>query len=242
MPDGGEVIVSTRSVVLDASQLADTDIPPGRYVQVAIADRGAGMKPEVQARIFEPFFTTKDHGLGTGLGLCQVYGFARSAGGQVVVKSTVDRGTTVFLNLPPSAAPPVERGPSVRSHEPVAPAGLSVLVVEDDGDVLVATRDRVEELGYAVVTAKSGDEAYQMLTGGLSVDIVLSDIVMPGKLDGVQLARAIRCLRPDLKFVLTSGYTGGALERFHLPEGLLFLPKPYTQNDLAEKLVAAATG
>ena len=240
MPGGGEVIVTTRMMTLDAADLAETDAKPGRYVQVSVADRGGGMTPDVQARIFEPFFTTKSHGLGTGLGMSQVYGFARSAGGQVVVESSVGHGTTVSLNLPLSTASHLDRQQAPRAPEAIATATLSVLLVEDDGDVLVATKDRVEELGYAVFTATSGDEAFELLSHGLSVDIVLSDIVMPGRLNGVQLAEAVHRIRPRLKLVLTSGYTGGALDQFHLPQGLLFLPKPYSQKDLAEKLVAAA--
>ncbi len=239
MPDGGEIVVSTRLVTLDARQLVDSDAAPGRFVQVAIADRGVGIPRDVQPRIFEPFFTTKAQGLGTGLGLSQVYGFARSAGGQVVVESTEGRGTTVAMNLPPSTAAHIERQQAPESQDP-HPSGMSVLLVEDDGDVLVATKDRVEELGYRVVTATSGDEAFDLLSSGLAVDIVLSDMVMPGRLNGVQLAEAALRLRPRLKLVLTSGYTGSALDHFRIPAGLLFLPKPYTQKDLADKLVAAA--
>jgi CheY-like chemotaxis protein len=240
MPDGGDIVVSTRMVTLAAADLIEPDGKPGPYVEVAVADTGSGMSPEVQAQVFEPFFTTKAHGLGSGLGLSQVYGFTRSAGGQVVIESAEGRGTKVALYLPLSTMSHIERQQAPQSGER-ASMGLSVLLVEDDVDVLVATKDRVEELGYAVVTATSGDEAWRLLSDGLSVDIVLSDIVMPGKLNGVQLAEALRGTRPRLKLVLTSGYTGGALDRFHLPQGLLFLPKPYTQKDLADMLATAAT-
>ncbi len=238
MPHGGEIVVSTRIVTLTEAELVDTDASPGRFVQIEVADRGVGMSPEVQTRIFEPFFTTKSHGLGTGLGLSQVYGFVRSAGGQVVVRSVEGEGTTIALNLPPSTAAHIERQ-QLPEREERATSGVSVLLVEDDSDVLVATKDRVEELGYTVVTATSGDEAFDLLVRGLAVDIVFSDMVMPGRLNGVQLAEAALRIRPRLKLVLTSGYTGGALDQFRLPQGLLFLAKPYTQKDLADKLVAA---
>ena len=238
---GGEVVVSTRIVALSAHDLAETDAKPGDYVRISVADKGVGMKTDVQAHVFEPFFTTKKHGVGSGLGLSQVYGFARSAGGTVAIESRAGSGTTVILNLPVSTASHIERQQSPRPTGQPGLSGLSVLLVEDDNDVLVATKDRVEELGYAVLTATSGDEAFDLLSRGLPVDIVLSDIVMPGKLNGVQLAEAVRGMRPNLKLVLTSGYTGGALDQFRLPQGLLFLPKPYTQKDLAEMLAMAAT-
>ena len=117
---------------------------------------------------------------------------------------------------------------------------MRVLLVEDDDDVRTATSDRLEDLGYVVVTASSGDEAFEMLTSGLAVDIVFSDIVMPGQLDGVQLATAVRPRRPELKWLLTSGYTGGAFDRVDVPKDFQFLAKPYNQKDLAEKLVATA--
>jgi CheY-like chemotaxis protein len=239
MPSGGEIVVATSLVSLGTADLIDTEARPGAYVQIAVTDHGVGMDAEVQSRIFEPFFTTKPHGVGTGLGMSQVYGFVRSAQGQLVVESAVGRGTTIRINLPRSETLHIERQQAPQTQEQAHPPGASILLVEDDGDVLVATKDRVEELGYLVVTATSGDEAFELLSKGLEVDIVFSDIVMPGKLNGVQLAEAIRRIRPGLKLVLTSGYTGGALDQFHLPKGLLFLPKPYSQKDLAAKLVAA---
>ncbi len=241
MPAGGTLVVGTRRVTLAAGALADPEAKVGDYVEVFVQDDGTGMSQDVQARIFEPFFTTKSPGSGTGLGLSQVYGFARSAGGQVVVESTPGAGSTFRLQLPRSAAAAIERQqrPQVATQPP---SGTLILLVEDDGDVLVATRDRVEELGYTVVTATSGDEAFALLTSGLAVDIVFSDIVMPGTLNGVQLAEAVRCIRPGLKLLLTSGYTGSALERFKLPKDSIFLPKPYSQQELAAKLVAVATG
>jgi CheY-like chemotaxis protein len=226
---------------LTTADLIDTDARPGTYVQIAVTDHGVGMDAEVQSRIFEPFFTTKAHGVGTGLGMSQVYGFVRSADGRLVVESAVGRGTTIRIDLPRSETSHIERQqiPLTQEQAQAQVVGISILLVEDDGDVLIATKDRVEELGYLVVTATSGDEAFELLSKGLEVDIVFSDIVMPGKLNGVQLAEAIRRIWPRLKLVLTSGYTGSALDQFHLPKGLLFLPKPYSQKELAAKLVAA---
>jgi signal transduction histidine kinase/CheY-like chemotaxis protein len=239
MPGGGEIVVSSRLVTLGEAELAEVEAQPGPYVEVAVADRGTGIPAEVQPRIFDPFFTTKAQGTGTGLGLSQVYGFVRSAGGQVVVESVMGRGTTIRMQLPRSAIAWPERPAVVPSSAHVT-QGLSVLLVEDDPDVLVATKYRVEELGYVVVTAASGDEAFDQLMRGLVVDIVFSDIVMPGKLNGVQLAEAIRQMRPTQKMILTSGYTGGALDQFRLPDGLVFLPKPYGQQELADKLATTA--
>jgi CheY-like chemotaxis protein len=240
MPEGGEIVVSTRTTYLQASDLVEPDMTPGTYVQIAIADRGVGMPPDVRSRMFEPFFTTKPRDAGTGLGLAQVYGFVRSAGGQVIADSELGLGTTIRMFLPraqEAATPHVEAPRRVTAERPAATR--SVLLVEDDHDVLEATKDRVEELGYLVITAETGDEAFELLSKGLVVDVVLSDIVMPGKLNGVQLAEAVRRIRPTQRLVLTSGYTGGALDQFQLPRGLVFLAKPYSQKDLADKLISA---
>jgi signal transduction histidine kinase len=241
MPNGGEIVIGSRVVVLTASDLHETEAKPGKYVQIRVTDQGAGMSPDVQAHMFEPFFTTKSLGLGTGLGLSQVYGFTHSAGGQIVVVSAEGRGTVMKLNLPLSTAMHIERQQVPMPLEGQVAQGTSVLLVEDDDDVLITTKDRVEELGYVVITATSGDEAFDLLSKGLTVDAVFSDIVMPGKLNGVQLAEAVHRIRPQLKLVLTSGYTGSALDQFKLPKDFIFLAKPYSQKDLADKLVAATT-
>ena len=240
MPDGGAIVVATRTFAAGVAHPRDPGGATEARVQISVTDEGVGIPTDIEPRIFEPFFTTKSLGLGTGLGLSQVLGFAHSAGGQVFVESTPGRGSTFHLLLPRATAPVVER-PALIAPLPASTPGAGILLVEDDRDVLTATRDRVEELGYAVVTATSGDEAMDLLMHGLAVDIVFSDIVMPGTLNGVQLATAVRALRPELKWLLTSGFTGGALDRFDLPEDFVFLPKPYSQKDLAEKLVAVAS-
>ena len=231
MDGGGTITIRTRRVV-------DRDAP---CIEISVSDEGGGMTPEVQARIFEPFFTTKSLGLGTGLGLSQVQGFAQAAGGSIAVDSSPGCGATLRLSLPlEKASPSVASDPTAARS--ASPPRLGILLVDDDRDVLDTTRDQVEELGYAVVTASSGDEAFDLLVRGLPVDIVLSDIMMPGKLNGVQLAAAVRPVRPELKWLLTSGFTGGALAGSGLSRDYVFLPKPYSQRDLAEKLglVAAA--
>jgi len=232
MPDGGEIRVSTKTIAAD-----EADAEP--QVEIAVVDTGTGMTAEVQARLFEPFFTTKSLGLGTGLGLSQVHGFAQGAGGEVRVDSAPGRGSVFRLRLPRVSAKP-EQDAIAPSALPKLASFVRVLLVEDDDDVRTATSDRLEDLGYVVVTASSGDEAFEMLTSGLAVDIVFSDIVMPGQLDGVQLATAVRPRRPELKWLLTSGYTGGAFDRVDVPKDFQFLAKPYNQKDLAEKLVATA--
>jgi len=232
MPDGGEIVLAAQDVPADPARAV------GPCVRISVSDQGSGIAPDVEARIFEPFFTTKSLGLGTGLGLSQVLGFALSAGGRVDVESVPGHGSTFHLVLPTTAMR-VSARPPVAPPLPGKAPHSGILLVEDDRDVLAATRDRVEELGYTVVTATSGDEALEMLKNGLPVDLVFSDIVMPGRLNGIQLAVAVRPLRPELKWLLTSGFTGGALERLDLPSDFHFLQKPYSQKDLAEKLVAA---
>jgi CheY-like chemotaxis protein len=196
------------------------------------------MLPEVLARAFDPFFTTKEPGRGSGLGLSQVYGFARSAGGHVRIESTVGEGTTVRLYLPRSAERPrvVDATPPVT---PLAPARghETVLIVEDDAEVLAIAMENVRALGYRVLTAVDAARALDLLRGEEPVDILFSDVVMPGAMNGAQLAVEARRLRPRLKILLTSGYTAAALSREHgLPQDLEFLSKPYRRDELASKL------
>jgi PAS domain S-box-containing protein len=210
---------------------------PGRggdEVVFAVADDGPGMPPEVRDRAFEPFFTTKAAGVGTGLGLSMVFGFARQSGGTVELRSEPDRGTTVELRLPGTSG--VVRTPSdptvtTVAAEPVIGHGERVLVVEDEPMVRAQTAGTLRRLGYEVVEVGDGAAALEFLGGDARVDLVLSDVVMPGGPDGVELALTVSTLRPGLPVVLTSGYTEG----IEIPADVVadFLPKPYRSVQLA---------
>ncbi|WP_423794563.1 MASE4 domain-containing protein [Methylobacterium durans] len=237
MPDGGHLTVKTCNAHLDGHELAERpDLSPGAYVLIAVSDTGQGMDATTLSHAFEPFFTTKDVGKGTGLGLSQVYGFVRQAGGHAQIKSDIGLGTSVELYLPRSAERASERRPEAALPLRRAAAGEVVLVVEDEPAVLEMAVESLGELGYRTLTATRASEALQRLDGPERVDILFSDIVMPGGMNGVQLSVEARRLRPGLRVLLTSGYTGAALDGQGVPDDLPLLSKPYRRDELANKL------
>ncbi len=237
MPSGGSLTVRSSNVTLRGAALADRpDLPPGEYVLVSVADTGLGMDVATLARAFEPFFTTKDIGKGTGLGLSQVYGFVRQAGGHVRLSSELDHGTTIEIYLPRSVERAAERESESRLPLRRAAEGEVVLVVEDEPAVLDMAVESLGELGYRTLTATQASLAIDRLKSPERIDILFSDIVMPGGMNGVQLAVEARRLRPNLRVLLTSGYTGTALGEQGVPPDMLLLSKPYLRSDLADKL------
>lgn len=240
MPNGGELRIECSLECIEGAAAADLELPPGCYVQITVADNGTGMDGATLARVFEPFFTTKKFGLGSGLGMAMVYGFIKQSGGGVRIRSRQAVGTTVSLLLPqaPRAAAAGEpallaSGARIRPLE-----GRLVLLVEDDDKVRDVVRKQLSALGCAVLEAESGHEAADMVENIPAIAIVLSDIVMPGGMDGRALARFVRRFRPELPVVLMSGYADKAatgLEDSALP----VLAKPFTSELLLEALHAA---
>ena len=234
-PSGGRITLATRAVILseDATR-PDPAMAAGRYVLVTVSDTGEGMSAEVQAQAFNPFFTTKEVGKGSGLGLSQVYGFVKQSGGHVIIESAPAQGTSVQLYMPcaetaaeQSVAPPIERATAV------APAA-TVLVVEDDEAVRETARDVLASLGYRALTAADAADALTILRRDEPIDLLFTDIVMPGQMNGVELAREARQLRGDLKVLLTSGYA--ALAQNRAADGFVVLGKPYRHSQLAERI------
>jgi signal transduction histidine kinase/DNA-binding response OmpR family regulator len=219
MPEGGELTIATRK---------DQD-----HVVIEIRDTGVGMSAEVRERVFEPFFTTKEVGKGSGLGLSQVYGFVRQSEGEVQLHSTVGQGTTFSLRLPATEEPAERAEPEAA---PVAVEGghERILLVEDDPTVLTLTLDMLTCLGYQVATATNAADALEIIQSDAEIDLLFSDVVMPGGVSGVSLARTSRELRPDLRVLLTSGFVGegAVLETAEFP----LLDKPYETSQLASKL------
>ncbi len=234
------ITVRSRNIHLGTAAVTDRGVQPGPYVEVSVIDTGAGIAPEVLQRVFEPFFTTKDIGKGTGLGLSQVYGFTRSAKGFAAVESVVGSGTTVRLLFPRSIDPADEQtGMASTGTIPLRRAfdGETVLLVEDDAEVLGMAVESLEELRYRVVAARNAAEALDHLRGTDRIDIMFSDVMMPGGMNGTQLAVEARRIRPDIKVLLTSGYVADLDEDQVIGHGeTAVLNKPYRRDELARSL------
>jgi signal transduction histidine kinase len=246
IPHPPSIRVRSRNVRLGTSDVADRGVPPGPYVEISVSDVGTGIAPETQARIFEPFFTTKEVGKGTGLGLSQVYGFTRSAGGFVDIDSAMGEGTTFRLLFPRSAEPVgAESGADSPGVLPLRRAGdgETVLLVEDDEQVLAMAVESLEELRYKVIVARNAAEALTCLRGIERIDILFSDVVMPGGMNGSQLAVEAQRVRPGLKVLLTSGYVANLDEGQVIGRGELpVLNKPYRRDELARSLRLVLAG
>jgi CheY-like chemotaxis protein len=223
-------------VRLDESYVAGhDDVTPGQYVMIAVSDTGSGMTPEVRAQAFEPFYTTKGPGKGSGLGLSVVYGFVKQSGGHVKIYSEPGEGTTVKLYLPRSDAPAVAPAPA---DQPPETGGMErILVVEDDDLVRSHVTQQVQGLGYSVVAAANGPEAIAILRSGEPFDLLFTDVVMPGGMNGREVAEEAQRLRPGLRVLFTSGYTESAIVHHgRLDRGVHLINKPYRRQDLARKL------
>jgi CheY-like chemotaxis protein len=238
MPDGGRLTIETANTYLDESYaVSQSEVVPGQYVVICVSDSGVGMSPEVLSRAFEPFFTTKEIGQGTGLGLSQVYGFVKQSGGHVKIYSELGQGTTVKLYLPrlhssEDMAEPTE----IESRAPGA-AGETILVVEDDNDVRAYTTSILSELGYAVLEAATGASALRVLESHPEIELLFTDVGLPGGMNGRQLADAARQLRPTLKILFTTGYARNAIVHDgRLDPGVVLITKPFSYAALAAKL------
>jgi PAS domain S-box-containing protein len=237
MPDGGKLTIETANAHLDADYAArNAEVAPDDYVVLAVSDTGGGMPPEVVERAFEPFFTTKGIGKGSGLGLSMIYGFAKQSGGHLKIYSELGHGTTVRLYLPSAKAlqtavpAPAASSESHRGSE-------TILVVEDDADVRQLAVTQLKSLGYRVLEASDGTGALALLRDDESIDLLFTDVVMPGGMTGRQLAEESRRLRPEMKVLFTSGYTQNSIvHQGKLDHGVHLLSKPYRRDGLARKI------
>ena len=238
MPNGGKLTIETGNVYFDERYAAaQAEVLPGQYVMLAISDTGCGMSPEVRAKAFDPFFTTKDVGHGTGLGLSQVYGFAKQSRGHVKIYSEVGKGTTIKLYLPRIHAVAQEG----EDHLVDAPARASydetVLVVEDDPDVRAYSCDTLKELGYMVLEAGDAATALNLLKSRPQIKLLFTDVGLPGGMNGRQLADEAKRLRSDLQILFTSGYARNAIVHDgRLDPDVQLLTKPFSQAALAAKM------
>lgn len=243
MPNGGTLVIEAEAVTYEDDLRTPAEVPPGDYIRVSVSDTGVGMSAEVCARAVEPFFTTKEVGSGTGLGLSMVYGFMKQIGGHARLYSEIDKGTRVSLFFPIIDSETEElREPA----EEIAPMGDGefILVVEDDPDVRLVTVSRLEGLGYKVRVATDGASALELVQSGAAIDLALIDIVMPGQMDGHMLAHAINQAAPQIKTVLTSGYSPH-MATSGLAHDQPFLQKPASRIQLAKmvhQVLAAKAG
>ncbi len=245
MPDGGRITIETANRWMDDRTARERDLPPGQYLSLCVSDTGTGMPPDVVARAFDPFFTTKPLGQGTGLGLSMIYGFARQSGGQVRIYSEIDQGSMVCIYLPRHYGDGDSAGEETRSDRetPRAIDGETVLVVDDEPTVRMLVADVLYDLGYAAIECEDGASGLKILQGSGRVDLLVTDVGLPGGMNGRQVADAARALRPDLKVLFITGYAENAVVGHgQLDPGMAILTKPFNIDDLADRIRSLIEG
>jgi PAS domain S-box-containing protein len=237
MPDGGKLTLETSNSVLDQGYIESyPDIPPGDYVMIAVSDTGGGIPEAIRQKVFEPFFTTKDVGKGTGLGLSMVYGFVKQSGGHIKIYSEIGHGTTFKIYLPRAGAQPEQIGKASGSLQ-IERGTETILVVEDDVLVRTTVLAQLHNLGYKTLSAANGAEAISIADRGDTFDLLFTDVIMPGLMNGRQLADEMAKRRSPLKVLFTSGYPQNAIiHHGRLDAGVLLLSKPYSKQNLARML------
>jgi signal transduction histidine kinase/CheY-like chemotaxis protein len=242
MPDGGKLTLEVANAHLDDAYAGQhAEVNPGQYVMLAVSDTGTGMTPEVMARVFEPFFTTKPEGKGTGLGLAQAYGFVKQSGGHIKIYSELNEGTSVKLYLPRTRR--AQDALTDVSSQPAEGGSERILVVEDDEGVRAAVVDMLTDLGYAVQRAENAEAALKVLESGAPVDLLFTDVVMPGAISTRDFTRRAQEMFPKLLVLYTSGYTQNAIvHNGRLDDDAFLLSKPYRKDELARKLRSVFAG
>jgi signal transduction histidine kinase/CheY-like chemotaxis protein len=243
MPNGGHLTIETGNSYLDEAYARQFgDIAPGQYSLLSVTDTGTGIPPELMKRVFEPFFTTKGHGQGSGLGLAMVHGFVKQSGGHIRIYSEADEGTTVKIYLPRlSQAAEVATYPEEMPQRPtaveLAQPSETILLVEDNEDVRQYAKSALEELGYKVLVSHDGAGALRIVNNGTHIDLLFTDIVLPGGMNGRQLSNEVLKTRPGLAVLFTTGYTPNAIiHHGRLDPDVQLLSKPYTRDDLSRKI------
>ncbi|UAK23829.1 response regulator [Sphingomonas nostoxanthinifaciens] len=235
-PSGGRITIETANRWLDDRTGKERDLPAGQYVSLCVTDTGSGMSADIVEKVFDPFFTTKPLGQGTGLGLSMVYGFVRQSGGQVRIYSEVGQGTTVCLYLPRFSGTETEdEMPDVASID--GGAGETVLVIDDEPAIRMLVAEVLEDNGYQVLTAEDGSAGLKVLQSDVRIDLLVTDVGLPGGLNGRQVADAARETRPDLRVLFITGYAENAVVgNGHLAEGMSVITKPFAMTDMANKV------
>jgi PAS domain S-box-containing protein len=238
MPDGGRITIETANRWLDERAARQHDMPEGQYLSLCVTDTGTGMTPDVIARVFEPFFTTKPIGEGTGLGLSMIYGFAMQSGGQVRIYSEVGQGTTVCIYLPRHHGEIEDEGASSRTIVLDRPEqSATVLIVDDEPTVRMLITDILEDLGCSAIEASDSAAGLKILQSDVRIDLLVTDVGLPGGMNGRQMADAARVVRPDLKVLFITGYAENAVVgNGHLAPGMAVLTKPFSVETMAARI------
>ncbi len=237
MPDGGKITIETANRWVDDRTARDHGLTPGQYVTVCVSDTGTGIDKAILDRVFDPFFTTKPMGQGTGLGLSMVYGFARQSHGHVRIYSEIGQGTMVCVYLPRHRGEEDEEAPVAPDATVEAEAGETVLVIDDEPSVRMLMVDALTDLGYACVEAGDGPSGLKILESRTRVDLLVTDVGLPGGLNGRQVADAARALRPDLRILFVTGYAENAvLNHGHIEHGMEVLTKPFAVEELRRRV------
>jgi len=239
MPDGGKLTIETANRWMDERAARERGLQAGQYVSLCVSDTGTGMPPEIIARAFDPFFTTKPIGQGTGLGLSMVYGFAGQSGGSARIYSEQGKGTMVCLYLPrhlgeatEDAAPATEGEDVPRAH-----SSETILLVDDEPLIRMVGAEQLQELGYTVIEAAEAASALRILNSNRTIDLLITDVGLPGGMNGRQLADAAREQRPDLQVLFVTGYAENAvLNHGHLQHGMHVMTKPFVMETFARRV------
>jgi signal transduction histidine kinase/CheY-like chemotaxis protein len=247
MPRGGSLVVHSATRLVHNTEAAEVDLVPGRYVEIRVEDTGLGMDEATRSRAFEPFFTSKQFGGGSGLGLSMVYGFVKQSGGAAHISSTPGKGTTVMLLLPASSAPSRSDARKTQGSKQTSAQGSRqsvgssrlVLLVEDDPDVRTVIRRQLTDIGHMVIEAPAGNEALEIIDDVPELSVLVSDIVMPGTMDGRRLAHLAKQRRPGLRVVLVTGYADGLNVQGGRHRWFTLLRKPCTKEELAAAIETA---
>jgi nitrogen-specific signal transduction histidine kinase/CheY-like chemotaxis protein len=237
MPDGGRITIETANKWLDERAAKQRELPPGQYISLCVTDTGTGMTPDVIAQAFDPFFTTKPLGQGTGLGLSMIHGFVRQSGGQVRIYSELGKGTTMCLYFPRFAGEAEDADAPETPHAADPGHGETVLVIDDEPIVRMLIVEVLEEIGYTVLEAGDGPAGLKILRSDARIDLLVTDVGLPGGMNGRQVADAARTSRPDLKVLFVTGYAeNAAIANGLLDPGMQVIAKPFAMIALGNKV------
>ncbi len=241
MPDGGHLIIETSNITIGSGHVRDQSLDPGQYVTIQVIDSGAGMTSEVRAKAFDPFFTTKPIGSGTGLGLSMIYGFIKQSGGHVQIDSHVGHGTTLCLYLPRHSicaeGGEAEIGDTARAAKPLVSLGKTALVVDDEPTIRMLLSEVLDSMGCRAIEAADARSALEVVRSETEIDILISDVGLPGGMNGRQLGDAARQLRPAIKILFITGYAEqSVLNNGRMEPGIQIMTKPFALDVVADRI------